>query len=182
MNVKDAIAHVRDAVIATAAEVNIWFDKPAAMRAYKPTTGWSIDEVLEHITLTNHYLLLLIEKASIKAKKRYEATGKINDEGNYSARLSRIDTVGVHLSFAWIRPGHMEPKGDVKHEDVRRTMRAQFSRCLEILDALKDGEGALAKTTMTVNDLGKLDVYEYIYFLAMHAKRHITQMKKIENN
>jgi hypothetical protein len=29
---------------------------------------------------------------------------------------------------------------------------------------------------MTVNGLGKIDVYEYIYFLARHAQRHITQM------
>lgn len=33
---------------------------------------------------------------------------------------------------------------------------------------------------MTVNNLGKIDVYQYIYFLAMHAQRHVEQMEKIE--
>ena len=33
---------------------------------------------------------------------------------------------------------------------------------------------------MTVNDLGKIDVYQYIYFLVKHAERHIVQMLKIE--
>lgn len=33
---------------------------------------------------------------------------------------------------------------------------------------------------MTVNNLGKIDVYEYIYFLAQHGRRHLTQMQKNE--
>jgi hypothetical protein len=31
---------------------------------------------------------------------------------------------------------------------------------------------------MTVNELGKIDVYEYIYFLGQHGQRHIIQMQK----
>jgi len=38
----------------------------------------------------------------------------------------------------------------------------------------------LYKTIMIVNNLGKIDVYAYIYFLAKHAQRHITQMKRKE--
>ena len=41
---------------------------------------------------------------------------------------------------------------------------------------MKNGEGLLGKTTMTVNELGKINVYECIYFLSLHAQRHITQM------
>ncbi|MEN4760257.1 hypothetical protein ABEG63_07945 [Chryseobacterium sp. C39-AII1] len=33
---------------------------------------------------------------------------------------------------------------------------------------------------MTVNELGKINVYEYIYFLSLHAQRHVTQMKNNE--
>ncbi len=45
---------------------------------------------------------------------------------------------------------------------------------------MKNGEGLICKTTMTVNELGKINVYEYIYFLSLHAQRHITQMKNNE--
>ncbi len=54
----------------------------------------------------------------------------------------------------------------------------QFNRCLEILEELKNGEGVLYKTTMTVNQLGKIDVYEYVYFLVQHAQRHLTQIER----
>jgi hypothetical protein len=48
------------------------------------------------------------------------------------------------------------------------------------LDQLKNGEGVLHKTMMSVNKLGKIDVYHFIYFLVQHAKRHIGQMEKIK--
>ena len=34
------------------------------------------------------------------------------------------------------------------------------------------------ETTMTVNELGKINVYEYVYFLSKHAERHIQQMEE----
>jgi hypothetical protein len=33
---------------------------------------------------------------------------------------------------------------------------------------------------MSVDELGKIDVYHYIYFLAQHAKRHLMQMEMIK--
>jgi hypothetical protein len=39
----------------------------------------------------------------------------------------------------------------------------------------------LCKTMMSVNNIGKIDVYHYICFLVQHAKRHITQMEKIRD-
>jgi hypothetical protein len=30
---------------------------------------------------------------------------------------------------------------------------------------------------MTVDNLGKINVYEYIYFLSKHAERHLAQME-----
>lgn len=33
---------------------------------------------------------------------------------------------------------------------------------------------------MIVNNLGKIDVYQYIYFLSQHAQRHIAQMERNE--
>ena len=45
---------------------------------------------------------------------------------------------------------------------------------------MPNGEGVLYQTTMSVNNLGKIDVYEYIYFLARHAQRHLEQMERNE--
>jgi len=50
--------------------------------------------------------------------------------------------------------------------------------CLTNLERLKNGEGVLYKTTMSVNNLGKINVYEYIYFRIQHRQRHLAQMQK----
>jgi hypothetical protein len=61
---------------------------------------------------------------------------------------------------------------------VRARLQEQLAECLVWLDQLGQGAGILYKTTMTVNDLGKIDVYEYLYFLAMHTRRHLMQMEE----
>ena len=33
---------------------------------------------------------------------------------------------------------------------------------------------------MTVNDLGKIDLYEWLYFLAQHTRRHLQQLASPE--
>lgn len=33
---------------------------------------------------------------------------------------------------------------------------------------------------MSVNDLGKIDLYQWLYFLARHARRHVQQMQEVE--
>ena len=59
-------------------------------------------------------------------------------------------------------------------------MREQRRECLEILEQLGGGEGALHRVRMSVNQSGKLDIYQWLYFLAQHARRHLDQMKENE--
>jgi len=96
----------------------------------------------------------------------------------YTFDLSRVDAIGAHKSFAWIRPEHMEPTGEKPEAEVQAQLIEQMSRCLTQLDRMPNGEGLIQKTTMSVNDLGKINVYEYIYFLSKHAERHLQQMEE----
>ena len=159
----------------------VWFDKPLELRAYKPQNGgWSIDEILEHITLTNHFLLIIINKGTDKALRNIHNLSIENELNNYTFHRDRLDEVGLHKSFPWMRPEHMEPTGRASHEELKQLLKEQLATCLNSLHLLRNGEGLLYKTTMSVNNLGKIDVYEYIYFLAQHQKRHLIQMQKNE--
>lgn len=73
----------------------------------------------------------------------------------------------------------MEPTGDKELGQIRALLDEQISECRGLLKELENGEGLVYTTTMTVNNLGKLDVYQYIYFLCQHAKRYIVQMQKV---
>lgn len=173
------ITEIRDFLLSTFDSVDGWFEKDAGSREYKPKSGgWTIDQILEHIGLTNHFLLILIEKGKNKALANI---GNLNLEAeleHYVFHRDKLTEVGLHQSFDWIRPEHMEPKGEKTLAEVRQQIKDQVLQCLDTLETLKNGEGVLYKTTMSVNDLGKIDVYEYIYFLAQHGKRHISQMEK----
>jgi hypothetical protein len=181
MEVKTLIIEIKDFLKASFSQVDSWFEKNTELRQYRPQNGgWTINQILEHIGLTNHFLLILIEKGTKKALQNVAGLNFEEELKSYVFHRDKLAEVGLHKSFHWIRPEHMEPKGQKTLPEVRQQLKDQLNQCLACLDELKNGEGVLYKTTMTVNDLGKIDVYEYIYFLAQHAQRHVTQMGKNE--
>lgn len=162
-------------------EVDKWCEKENATLNYQPLNGgWTVLQILEHIYLTNLYLLILIEKGSRKAIRNYNHLDVNSEIRNYSFDKEKFEKVGEYRAFEWVRPEHMEPKGDLNLYEIRESIIQQYQQCLHYLNLMKKGEGLLCKTTMTVNELGKINVYEYIYFLSLHAQRHLTQMKNNE--
>jgi uncharacterized damage-inducible protein DinB len=181
MEIKNIISEITIFLNKTFSEIDQWFEKEKDIRNYKPKSGgWTIDQVLEHIALTNHFLLILIDKGTNKALQNIHQLVLEDELKNYVFHRDKLDEIGLHKSFPWIRPEHMEPKGEKTLEEVRATLKEQLNQCISYLEKLKNGEGVLFKTTMSVNALGKIDVYEYLYFLAQHGQRHVTQMKKNE--
>ncbi len=175
---RETIARVRDTLTSVFAEVDTWFDRPQEVRAFRPPDdGWTVDEILEHITLTNHFLLLVIRKSTGKALARAARQGPVA-EGESDLRL--LDPIGERGSFPWARPDHMVPTGRKPSDEVRSLMREQERECLDLLGRLGGGEGSLHRVRMSVNECGRLDVYQWLRFLALHARRHLTQMSANE--
>jgi hypothetical protein len=169
---------VETAIRSTFGAIDGWFEKPAGLRSYKPASGgWSIDEILEHITLTSHFLMIVIRNSTRKALKK-AASGAAVPEGE--SDLDLLEAIGRRGSFNWSRPEHMIPTGAVPIDQVHETMRNQATECLEMLGQLRGGEGSLYTVRMSVHESGRLDVYQWLYFLAQHAKRHISQMEEVE--
>ncbi|AFC31371.1 hypothetical protein PM3016_4625 [Paenibacillus mucilaginosus 3016] len=78
------------------------------------------------------------------------------------------------VPLTWSRRGEKSP------EEVRVLLQEQFRECAACLEQLKKGEGTLYTTMMSVNNLGKIDVYQYLYFLCLHAERHLGQLQRVE--
>ncbi len=178
---KDYILIIRAALESAFDGLDGWFDEPEAVRAYQPAGGgWSVNQILEHVALTNHYLLILIRKGRDGALRKAAAVDVAAATAGYAFDPERLREIGMPGTFYWHRPDHMEPRGEAAPRQVRELLKAQLAECLSVLAALPDGEGALYKTTMSVNGLGKLDVYEYLYFLARHGERHRAQMAGVK--
>jgi len=173
------VAIVRASLREVFAQVDDWFERPADERAFRPASrGWTIDHVLEHIGLTNHFLMLTLRKAVEKAVCR-AARGEAIPAGG--SDLERLKAIGERGSFPWVRPEHMEPGGRTTPGEVRANLRRQLEECLALLERLDHGEGALCHLRMSVNALGRIDLYQWLYFLAQHARRHLQQMASIED-
>ena len=183
MTVEKVINEIRFELDYVRSALLIWCDADENVLQYQPVNlGWSTVKVLEHITLTSHYLLILINKATHKALQRALISPIPQDWEDYKLLPKLLEEIGIHKSFVWTRPEHMEPSGKVSIDEIRSRLTEQFEQCNKHLDSLVRGEGRLCSTTMSVNGIGKLDVYQYIYFLALHAKRHLMQIEsnKIE--
>jgi len=175
------INKIRNEISSVFDEVYTWFDVNDNLLNYEPQNGgWNIRKVLEHISLTNHFLLILIKKGTIKATAKSKNTDYAHLLIDYDLDWNKLKAIGEHQSFYWNRPEHMEPTGTADLAEIKNKLQQQLIEYLGYLDQLKNGEGILYKTTMSVNDLGKIDVYHYLLFLAQHAKRHLMQMEKIK--
>jgi len=174
------VAIVRTSLVEVFADVDGWFERPVDERAFRPAShGWTVDQVLEHISLTNHFLMLTLRKAVEKAVRR-AALGQSIPAGD--SDLQRLEAIGQRGSFPWTRPEHMEPSGRTTSVEVRAILRQQREECLALLEQLNQGEGALCQLRMSVNALGRIDLYQWLYFLAQHARRHVHQMASIEHD
>lgn len=176
---RNVIQAVREALLTNFRELDQWFEKEPALLDFKPDRDqWSIREVLEHITLTNYFLLLIINKSTRRALERKKTGHTVVLPADYANKLEQIDVIGSK-SFGWVRPEHMEPTGLKNMSEVKALLKQQYAQCMYNLSLLKNGEGVLVFTNMSVNQLGKLDIYQYIYFLTKHIERHIRQMQRL---
>ncbi|MFD2784717.1 DinB family protein [Hymenobacter rubripertinctus] len=103
--------------------------------------GWTADEILEHVGLTNHFLLILIQKAARKALKNSAGTDLGIAVAQYAFQLEKLQDISQPRAFSWVRPEHMEPTGTCPLAETRVQLRRQEAECLGLLAELPNGEG-----------------------------------------
>jgi hypothetical protein len=181
MRPEEIIDALRTQIETTFNQLFIWPSKDSKLRAFKSSGDfWNIDQILEHIYLANHYLLILIQKGAQKALQKARVRDVKIELTNYEISNPRLEQIGINNSFEWESPKHMIPKNNKSPSEIKQGLLVQQRIVLENLLMLENGEGVLHKIRMSVNSLGRLDVYQYIYFLIMHVRRHVGQMEQIE--
>lgn len=176
MSYDTTINRIQTELKATFDYVDMFFDFSEESRQLRLNENeWSIDEILEHITLTSHFLMITLKQSLDKVLRRAQELPIPDNNTN----LDQIVTISNPDAFDWIRPEHMQPTGQVPSTYIRLKMNQQKEECLEILSKITSGEGNLHRVRMSVQDLGKLNMYEWMYFLIQHAKRHCVEIDRI---
>ena len=143
---------------------------PAALGRRPREDAWSPLEVAEHVGLVDRFLLLLAAKIADRGLAR-AARGLAPPERPSSlAALERI----AARDFRWPAPEHMLPRGGATAAELRARLAGDLARCEALLDRAPRGEGALHAITMSVVG-GRLDLYQFLAVIALHAERHARQ-------
>lgn len=154
-----------------------WCSRSPEIAALVPKdVGWSIQLILEHIAIVNRFLMLTISKGADLAVRRAERLPIPERESD----LFILAEIADPDAFDWRSPEHMIPSGKVTLEEVRGVLATQHQECRRLLEKMAKGEGFLHTVRMSVRNLGKLDMYQWLWFLLMHARRHLAQMERAE--
>ena len=159
-------------------ELEACFELPEDRLGCRPAPdSWSPSEVLEHVSLTSHYLLLLVQKIAEKVRRRQERGLTSLFAPPHFEHLDGFAT----REYAWDCPEHMLPTGKAAPREVRTRLRVQARAIAELLDEFPDGAGSLHELRLTLLDPDAhngdgLDLYQFLHFLGLHAERHLAQI------
>jgi hypothetical protein len=169
---------VHDALVQIFGDLDTWFERPWEELRVRPDLpdAWTPAEHLEHVGLVNHYLLLTIGKGCAKALRR--AAQLPIPEGQ--SPLAPLSPLADPDAFHWSPPSHMLPTGRLELAEVRSQLQEQRRRCLGLLGDMPHGEGRLCMIRMSVLDLGRLDMYQWLYFLTQHGRYHLALLRDRE--
>jgi hypothetical protein len=170
---------VQAALVQMFSELDGWFDDHPQELGERPgyPGAWTAAEHLEHVSLVNHFLLLTISKGCIKALKRAGSLPLPKGESD----LAPLFPIADPDAFPWSPPSHMVPTGAREPVELRALLRAQCCQCLELLAGMPAGEGRLCTIRMSVHHLGRLDMYQWLYFLTQHGRYHLVLLGRRED-
>ena len=147
---------------------------PRELRGVKPAAdGWSVAEVLEHLSLVETSIARLIEKRG--AEGRASGVGPETETRTVlwtldSARvLDRRERIEAHE--------RVSPRGGL---DADAAWAAVLKAQAAMREAVIGVDGlALGEITYPHRTFGPLDLYQWIVFTATHEMRHIMQIREI---
>lgn len=165
------IATVRFTLDETFARLDTWCTSAQELLFRRPSYpgAWTVAEHLEHVSLVNHFLLLTIGKGVATAVSRARTQPVPAGE----TELSPLSPIADPGAFPWEPPDHMLPTGAMAIPEVRDRLDAQHRECHALLQRMPEGEGALCCFSMSVYRLGRIDMYQWLYFLAQHGRWHL---------
>ena len=148
---------------------------PEPLREARPTeTAWSAAEVLEHLMRVEKGIAKLLVMKVGEVQAMPDAPREALNIADFSCprldvlldRASRIDA-----------PERVVPVGELSADAARGALLETRRSLLEQLHAA-DGL-ALSSVIHPHPFLGPLDLYEWVYFVALHERRHTAQVREI---
>ncbi len=138
--------------------------------------GWSVAEILEHLTMVESGVARLITKRVGRARE-----AGLGEEKSTESVLPSFDRHRARLDTAVMQaPATVQPRANV-----------DISEALEGLESSRDDlrAAALAANGLSLGEikhthplLGELDLYQWLIFVGQHEGRHKKQIERTLNS
>jgi hypothetical protein len=174
MTIEKIISQIRKELIRSISGLDAWFDKEDALFS-RTLQGSSktVRELIEDVVMVNRHLLSIIDKARTDVK-----VDLISPPMDDYHLLEREMNLALNENrFSW--PNENSSFKHTSLEQVRYEIREQLDRCLIHLELLMEGQASVFLTELSLGSIGRLDVYQSIYFLAVHVRRILSQLDGI---
>lgn len=136
--------------------------------AFRPTRGWNILEVLEHILVTERAVLIMLARSSTLRGSSLTVVGDAFLQNFLKDRMNR----------KYKAPEGLEPKGRIKTSE-------QF--LVELNGQREKLKQNLLTGTIKVDErqfkhliLGEMSVSDWLFFIIRHCERHLDQILEIK--
>ena len=164
MPFNETIQRISTELNTTFDQLDAFFDLPQAIRSFRPAPGeWCIDETLENIMLANHFLMITL-KHGLDRVLKYAQTKPIPKRNIELDRIAQMSDSDLFDSGPQPREARK-----VRSEHVRIRLTAQRDEGLHILSQIQKGEGLLYRFDIDIDELGELDMYQWLYLIVQHA-------------
>lgn len=143
--------------------------------------GWTGAEVLEHVVLTDHFLLRLVHKIGDKAAMR---AARGDAWPTAPPEFDHLEAIAAR-EHSWPHPEHMTPTGTLGLDEIARRLGEDLAVARDWLDRQPSGEGTLHRIRMSVvGDAGaeddRLHLYHFLAVIELHARRHGAQLARLQ--
>lgn len=148
---------------------------PEELREARPTeSSWSAAEVLEHLVRVEKGVakLVALKVGELQASPEPPREGA----AMVAVRTSRFEVVANRAQVI-DAPERVVPDGEMSADAARAAL--QETRGI-LLDQLHAGDGLAYSGVQHPHPfLGTLDLYEWVYFIGSHERRHAEQVREI---
>ena len=138
--------------------------------------GWSVAEIVDHLSLVEAGIARLIAKRASRAKE-----GGIGEEKSTESVLPSFEPYRVKLDTMKMEsPTTVRPRGNV---DLNEALKGLESSREALRVAVLEANGlSLGEIKHTHPLLGELDLYQWLIFLGQHEGRHRKQIERTLNS
>jgi hypothetical protein len=162
---------VRDSLIADRTALRNAVDRvPPSLRGRKPAADrWSVAEVLEHLSIVEGRVVMLLSVMVPTAPPVTAADGREATAIDRAALRDRTTRINA--------PDPIQPTGTVNADEAWTALERSREQLFGLLEAAEGRD--LTQITRPHPVLGLLDGYQWIAAIGGHEERHMAQIQEI---